>query len=124
MTHKDDVAALPGSAPQLAAMADPVYTTVDGGVFDDLGAMFSEAAGRTAVATNKVRSVVGGLDGAWDGASADSFVEYMNGFTAAGTSVADALTNAAAARDPAPRGGVPCRPRLPVHQRRLRHPRR
>ncbi len=95
MTHKDDVAALPGSAPQLAAMADPVYTTVDGGVFDDLGAMFSEAAGRTAVATNKVRSVVGGVDGAWDGASADSFVDYMNGFTAAGTSVADALTNAA-----------------------------
>ena len=95
MTHKDDVSALPGSAPRLAAMADPVYTTVDGGVFDDLGAMFSEAAGRTAVATNKVRVVVGGVDGAWDGASADSFVDYMNGFTAAGTSVADALTNAA-----------------------------
>jgi uncharacterized protein YukE len=94
MTHKDDAGALPGSAPQLAALADPVYTTVAGGVFDDLGTRFTEAGGRTAVATNKVRSVVGDVDGAWDGASADSFVDYMNGFTAAGMSVADALTNA------------------------------
>jgi hypothetical protein len=38
--------------------------------------------------------------------------------------VADALTNAVAARDPCTRGGVPCRSRLPVHQRRLRRARR
>jgi transposase InsO family protein len=38
--------------------------------------------------------------------------------------VADALTNAVAARDPAPGGGVPCRPRLPVHQQPVQHPRR
>lgn len=95
MTHKDDVAALPGSAPQLAAIADPVYSTVDGGVLDQLGARFTEAGGKTAVATNKVRSVIGDVDGAWDGASADGFVTYMNGFTAAGMSVADALTGAA-----------------------------
>ena len=95
MTHKDDAGALPGSAPQLAALADPVYTTVDAGVFDELGTKFTEAGGKTAVATNKVKSVVGDVDGAWDGASADSFVDYMNGFTAAGMSVADALTNVA-----------------------------
>lgn len=95
MTNKDEAAALPGSAPRLAALADPVYTTADGGVFDDLGTRFTEAAGRTAVATNKVKSVLGDVDGAWDGASADSFVNYMNGFTAAGMSVADAMTNAA-----------------------------
>lgn len=95
MTHKDDASALPGSAPQLAALADPVYTTVDGGVFDELGRRFTEAGGKTAVATYKVKSVIGDVDGAWDGASADSFVNYMNGFTAAGMSVADALTNAA-----------------------------
>ncbi|HEV7653108.1 MAG TPA: WXG100 family type VII secretion target, partial [Actinophytocola sp.] len=95
MTHKDDASALPGSAPQLAALADPVYNTVDGGVFDELGTRFTEAGGKTAVATNKVKSVIGNVDGAWDGASADSFVNYMNGFTAAGMSVTDALTNAA-----------------------------
>jgi hypothetical protein len=37
--------------------------------------------------------------------------------------VADALSNAVAARDPAPRGGISCRSRLPIHQRRLRHAR-
>ena len=95
MTHRDDVGALPGSAPQLAALAGPVYIAVDGGVFDELGTRFTEAGGKTAVATRKVRSVIGDVDGAWDGASADSFVNYMNGFTAAGMSVADALTNAA-----------------------------
>ena len=95
MTHKDDASALPGSAPQLAALADPVYNTVDGAVFDDLGDRFTEAGGRTAAATEKVKSVIGNVDGAWDGASADGFVNYMNGFTAAGLSVADALTNAA-----------------------------
>lgn len=95
MTHKDDASALPGSAPQLAALADPVYNTVDSAVFDELGAKFTEAGGKTAVATNKVRSVVGDVDGAWDGASADGFVNYMNGFTEAGMSVADALTGAA-----------------------------
>ena len=94
MTHKDDASALPGGAPQLAALADPVYNTVDGGVFDDLGTRFTEAGGKTAVATDKVKSVIGNVDGAWDGASADSFVDYMNGFTTAGLSVADALTNA------------------------------
>jgi uncharacterized protein YukE len=95
MTHKDDVGALPGSAPRLAALADPVYQTVDGGVFDDLGTRFTEAGGKTAVATYKVKSVIGDVDGAWDGASADSFVDYMGRFTAAGMSVADALTSAA-----------------------------
>jgi uncharacterized protein YukE len=95
MTHKDDVSALPGSAPQLAALADPVYNTVDGAVFDELGSRFTEAGGKTAVATNKIKSVIGNVDGAWDGASADGFVDYMNGFTAAGMSVTDALTNAA-----------------------------
>jgi uncharacterized protein YukE len=95
MTHKDDASALPGSAPQLTALADPVYDTVDGGVFDELGNRFTEAGGKTAVATNKVKSVIGTVDGAWDGASADGFVDYMNGFTAAGLSVTDALTNAA-----------------------------
>ncbi len=95
MTHKDDAGALPGSAPQLAALADPVYNTVDGGVFDELGTKFTDAGGKTAVATNKVKSVIGDVDGAWDGASADSFVNYMNGFIAAGMSVTDALTNAA-----------------------------
>src|ERR1700742_3784949 len=94
MTHKDDASALPGSAPQLATLADPVYNTVDGGVFDELGAKFTDAGGRTAVATNKVKSVIGDVDGAWDGASADGFVDYMNRFTAAGMSVTDALTNA------------------------------
>lgn len=95
MTHKDDASALPGGAPQLTALADPVYNTVDGGVFDELGTMFTEAGGKTAVATNKVKSVLGDVDGAWDGASADGFVDYMNTFTAAGLSVTDALTNAA-----------------------------
>jgi uncharacterized protein YukE/cell wall-associated NlpC family hydrolase len=95
MTHKDEAGALPGSAPQLTALADPVYTTVDGGVFDDLGRMFTEAGGKAAVATHKVKSVIGDVDGAWDGASADSFVDYMTRFTAAGMSVTDALTNAA-----------------------------
>ncbi len=95
VTHKDDASGLPGSAPQLAALADPVYTTADGGVFDELGSRLTEAGGRTAVATNKVKSVIGDVDGAWDGASADSFVNYMNGFTAAGMSVADTLTGAA-----------------------------
>ncbi|OLF07012.1 hypothetical protein BLA60_29605 [Actinophytocola xinjiangensis] len=95
MTHKDDASALPGSAPRLAALADPVYVTADGGVFDELGARFTEAGGRTAVVTNKVRSVIGEVDGAWDGTSADSFVAYMDTFTAAGLAVTDALTNAA-----------------------------
>ncbi|MFC4856902.1 hypothetical protein [Actinophytocola glycyrrhizae] len=91
MTNKDAAGTLPGNAPQLAALADPVYATVDAGVFDDLGNRFSEAGGKTAVATNKVRVVVAEVDGA----SADAFVDYMNGFTAAGMSVADALTDAA-----------------------------
>src|SRR3954453_11899584 len=95
MTHKDDANALPGGAAQLAALADPVYNTVDSGMFDELGARFTDAGGRTATATNKVKSVIGNVDGAWDGASADGFVDYMNGFTAAGLAVTDALTNAA-----------------------------
>ena len=94
MSNKDDASVLPGNAPQLAILADPVYNAVSAGAFEELGTRFTEAGGKAAEATNKVTSVVGNVDGAWDGASADSFVNYLNGFTAAGLSVGDALTNA------------------------------
>ena len=95
MSHKDDASALPGNAPQLAALANPVYTAVSAGAFEDLATRFTEAGGTAVEATTKVKSVVGNIDGTWTGASADGFVNYMNGFTTAGLAVGDALTNAA-----------------------------
>jgi uncharacterized protein YukE len=94
MTQKDDASALPGNAPQLAAMADPVYNAVNTAVFEEIGAKLTEAGGKVSASTNKVAAVVGNVDGAWDGAAADNFVGYMNGFTAAGLSVHDVLIDA------------------------------
>jgi uncharacterized protein YukE/cell wall-associated NlpC family hydrolase len=95
MSHKDDASALPGNAPQLATLADPVYNAVSAGAFEELANRFTEAGGKAAEATIKVKSVIGNVDGIWAGAAADSFVDYMNGFTNAGLAVGDVLTNAA-----------------------------
>jgi uncharacterized protein YukE len=95
MSHKDDASALPGTAPQLAALANPVYVAVSAGAFEDLANRFTEAGGKAAETTIRVKSVIGDVDGIWAGPAADGFVDYMNGFANAGLAVGDALTNAA-----------------------------
>jgi uncharacterized protein YukE/cell wall-associated NlpC family hydrolase len=95
MSHKDDVSALPGNAPQLAALANPVYVAVSAGAFEDLANRFTEAGGKAAETTIRIKSVISDVDGIWAGPAADGFVNYMNGFTNAGLAVGDALTNAA-----------------------------
>ncbi|TDP97987.1 CHAP domain-containing protein [Labedaea rhizosphaerae] len=95
MTHKDDVSFLPGNAPQLATLADPVYNAVNSRGIEDLATRFTVAGGQVVAVVDKLKSMIEGVDGAWDGASADSFVNYMSTFATAGHSVSDALTNVA-----------------------------
>jgi uncharacterized protein YukE len=95
MTHKDDASFLPGNAPQLATLADPVYNAVNSRVIEDLATRFTVAGGQVVAVTDKLKSVIAGVDGAWDGASADSFITYMNSFVAAGQAVSNEVNNAA-----------------------------
>ena len=95
MTHKDDASFLPGDAPQLATLADPVYKAVDARGIEDLATRFTVAGGQAVAVVDKLKSVVADVDGAWDGASADSFVAYMGQFTAAGHAISDTLNGVA-----------------------------
>nr|WP_258946442.1 WXG100 family type VII secretion target [Lentzea californiensis] len=89
----DEVAALPGGA-ELAALADKVETAQPQAV-RDIANRWKQAAGKCGDQTNVLQRSVTQLDGAWEGKSADGFVAYMANVTKCGTSMAEALTNAA-----------------------------
>ncbi|MCR3746801.1 transglycosylase SLT domain-containing protein [Lentzea californiensis] len=93
MSAMDEVAALPGGA-ELAALADKVETAQPQAV-RDIANRWKQAAGKCGDQTNVLQRSVTQLDGAWEGKSADGFVAYMANVTKCGTSMAEALTNAA-----------------------------
>lgn len=93
MSAMDEVAALPGGA-DLAALADKIETAQPQAV-RDIASRWKQAAGKCGDQTNVVQRSVAQLDGAWEGKSADGFVAYMANVTKCGTSMAEALTNAA-----------------------------
>ncbi|WP_285637246.1 transglycosylase SLT domain-containing protein [Lentzea sp. NBRC 102530] len=89
----DEVAALPGGA-ELAALADKVETAQPQAV-RDIATRWKQAAGKCGDQTGVLQRSVAQLDGGWEGKSADGFVAYMGNVTKCGTSMAEALTNAA-----------------------------
>lgn len=93
MSAMDEVAALPGGA-DLAALADKIETAQPQAV-RDIASRWKQAAGKCGDQTNVVQRSVAQLDGAWEGRSADGFVAYMATVTKCGTSMSEALTNAA-----------------------------
>lgn len=95
-----EVAGKPGGA----ALAEQLRKVENGrpDSIREIGRRWRTASGSTADANGQVRSAVTGLDGAWQGASADAFVAYMgqvrDGFDAAKQTLedsADALDQAA-----------------------------
>ncbi|SMD07604.1 transglycosylase SLT domain-containing protein [Lentzea albidocapillata] len=93
MSAMDEVAALPGGA-ELAALADKIETAQPQAV-RDIANRWKQAAGKCGDHTNVLQRSVTQLDGAWEGKSADGFVAYMVNVTKCGTSMAEALNNAA-----------------------------
>ncbi|SDL68183.1 WXG100 family type VII secretion target [Lentzea albidocapillata subsp. violacea] len=93
MSAMDEVAALPGGA-ELAALADRIETAQPQAV-RDIANRWKHAAGKCGDQTNVLQRSVTQLDGAWEGRSADGFVAYMANVTKCGTSMAEALNNAA-----------------------------
>ncbi|MEV6712388.1 transglycosylase SLT domain-containing protein [Lentzea sp. NPDC051208] len=93
MSAMDEVAALPGGA-ELAALADKIETAQPQAV-RDIANRWKQAAGKCGDQTNVLQRSVTQLDGAWEGKSADGFVAYMANVTKCGTSMAEALNNAA-----------------------------
>ncbi|MFI9811097.1 transglycosylase SLT domain-containing protein [Saccharothrix variisporea] len=93
MSAFDEVAGLPGGA-GLAALADKVETARPEAV-REIAARWKQAAAKGGDSGNAVQQSVTGLDGAWEGGSADGFVAYMGEFTRCGTALTEALTAAA-----------------------------
>src|SRR3954470_21000310 len=94
MSAKDEVAALPGGQ-AVAALAEKVDAAQPAAV-REIATRWQEAAEKCGESGNTVQQSVNRLDGAWEGGSADGFVAYMGEFGKSGTSLRDALTNAAA----------------------------
>jgi WXG100 family type VII secretion target len=99
VSAKDEVAALPGGQ-ALAELADKVDSAQPQAI-RDLAGKWRDAAGRCDESGTALTNSVKQLDGAWEGASADGFTQYMGEFTKAGGSLKDALTNAAGDLDAA-----------------------
>lgn len=94
-----------GSAETLAGYAGGgAVTTAVAKVKDADAAAITTAASKLSMAATNVSSYSGEvagsvttLDAAWEGASADGFVAYMNKFKSAGTDIGTAMSNAATA---------------------------
>jgi WXG100 family type VII secretion target len=94
-----------GSAETLAAYAGGGdVTTAVAKIKDADAAAITTAASKLSMAgtnlstySGEVTKSVTTLDGAWEGASADNFVAYMNKFKTAGTDIGTSLTDAATA---------------------------
>lgn len=99
MSAVDEVAGLPGGA-AVAEIARKVETAQPQAV-RDIATHWRESAGKCGDGGKSVTGAVNALDGAWEGGSADAFTGYMGNFTKAGTSVSEALTNAASGLDAA-----------------------
>ncbi|CAL9666804.1 hypothetical protein SUDANB95_07247 [Actinosynnema sp. ALI-1.44] len=93
MSAFDEVAGLPGGA-GLAALADRVETARPEAV-REIAARWKQAAAAGGDSGNAVKQAVVGLDGAWEGGSADGFVAYMGEFARCGAALTEALTAAA-----------------------------
>jgi WXG100 family type VII secretion target len=99
MSAVDDVAALPGGG-EVADIAREVENAQPQAI-GDIANHWRDAAGKCGDQGKAVTGAVNGLDGAWQGRSADAFTQYMGTFTKAGGSLADALNNAAGGLDAA-----------------------
>ena len=93
MSAVDDVAALPDGG-EVADIARKVENAQPQAI-RDIVSHWRDSAGKCGDEGKAVTSAVNGLDGAWQGQSADAFTQYMGNFSKAGGSVADALNNAA-----------------------------
>ncbi|AHI01936.1 hypothetical protein GCM10010174_85880 [Kutzneria viridogrisea] len=93
MSAVDEVAGLPGGG-AVAEIARKVENAQPQAV-RDIAQHYRQAAGKCEEGGKAVTSSVNALDGAWEGGSASAFTTYMGNFTKAGSSVSEALNNAA-----------------------------
>jgi uncharacterized protein YukE len=91
----EELAGYPGGD-AVAAQARKIERA-DGAALTQAADRLRTGAGNAATNGTEVGNAVRQLDAAWEGASADQFVAYMDSFTKAGTDIGDAMNKAAAA---------------------------
>ena len=95
MSAAEELAGYPGGG-AVAAQARKIEHA-DGAALTQAAQRLGTGAGNAATNGTEVGNAVRQLDAAWEGASADQFVAYMDSFTKASTDVGDAMNKAAAA---------------------------